>query len=101
VRQGFRVILDPWYHPTEEDVYFIIGLSRRGMYFPHFPALPPDVAKEAHMEYVQRYVSSYILSALEFQVHGGQLWIGAFHRQDVRCMCHTISSLSQYSFDGK
>jgi hypothetical protein len=33
-QQVFRVSLDPWYHPKEEDVYFIIGLYRRGEAFP-------------------------------------------------------------------
>jgi hypothetical protein len=33
-RQWFGVSLDLWYHPTEEDVYFIIGLSRSGEDFP-------------------------------------------------------------------
>jgi hypothetical protein len=56
VRQGFRVGPDLWYHPTEEDVYFITGLSRRGEYFPHFPVLPPGVAGETQLAYVQRYV---------------------------------------------
>jgi hypothetical protein len=28
---------DQWYQPTKEDIYFIIGLSRRGEYFPQFP----------------------------------------------------------------
>jgi hypothetical protein len=92
---------DMWYHPMEEDVYFIIGLSRRGVYFPHFPALPLGVAGETQLAYVQRYVSPDITSASEFQVKGGQLQIGAFEREDVRCLCYMLSSLSQYSSDGK
>jgi hypothetical protein len=52
VRHGFKVSLDLWYRPMEEDVYFIIGLSRRGEYFPHFPALPLGVARETQLEYV-------------------------------------------------
>jgi hypothetical protein len=33
-RQDFRVGLDQWYHPTEEDIYFITELSRTGEDFP-------------------------------------------------------------------
>jgi hypothetical protein len=33
-KHGFRVGPDLWYHPTKEDVHFIIGLSRRGSIFP-------------------------------------------------------------------
>ena len=36
-QQAFQVGLDQWYTPTEEDIYFIIGLSRRGVDFPSFP----------------------------------------------------------------
>jgi hypothetical protein len=64
--------LDLWYHPMEEDVYFITELSRRGEYFPHFPALLPDVAGETQLAYVQRYVGTHVHSASKFQVHGGQ-----------------------------
>lgn len=33
-RQDFHVGLDRWYQPTEEDIYFITGLSRRAKDFP-------------------------------------------------------------------
>jgi hypothetical protein len=36
--------LDQWYHPTEEDVYFITGLYRRGKDFPQFPDVPVGVS---------------------------------------------------------
>jgi hypothetical protein len=45
--------LDLWYHPIEEDVYFITGLSRRGEYFHHFPALPPSVVRKAQLAYAR------------------------------------------------
>jgi hypothetical protein len=83
-----------WYHPTEEDVYFITRLSSRRVYFPHFLALLLDVAGATQFAYVQRYVSSHIPSILEFQVCGGQLRIGAFQREDVRFLCYMLSSLS-------
>jgi hypothetical protein len=99
-RQGFKVSPDLWYHHTKEDVYFIIGLSIRGWYLPHFSALPPGVAGETQLEYMQIYLSMGILSAFEFQVRGGHLRIGAFQRQDSRFMCHMLSLLPQYSYDG-
>jgi hypothetical protein len=52
VRKGFKVDLDLSYHPMEEDFYFIIGLSRRGEYFPHFPMLLLDVVGETRLAYV-------------------------------------------------
>ena len=36
-RHAFRVGPNEWYVPTEEDIYFITGLSRRGVDFPWFP----------------------------------------------------------------
>ena len=35
-QQAFRVGIDQWYTATKEDVYFIIGLSRKGVDFPSF-----------------------------------------------------------------
>lgn len=32
--QAFRVSSNMWYQPTEEDIYFITGLSKRGEDFP-------------------------------------------------------------------
>jgi len=93
-RQGLKIGHDMWYHPTEDDVYFIIMLSRRDVYFPHFPMLPPGVVGKTHLEYVQRYVNLYIILPLEFQVCGGQLYIGSFQRHDIRCLSHILSSLS-------
>ena len=40
-RQAFQVGPDQWYTPTEEEIYFITGLSRRGD-FPSFPDVPPS-----------------------------------------------------------
>jgi hypothetical protein len=51
-RQGFKVNLDLWYHPTEEDVYFMTGLSRMGEDFPQFPELQHGIAGEIHFAYV-------------------------------------------------
>jgi hypothetical protein len=45
-RHGFRVSPYMGYHPIEEDVYFITGFSRRGVYFPHFPMLYLGVVGE-------------------------------------------------------
>jgi hypothetical protein len=62
-----------WYHPVTEDVYFITGLARRGVYFPHFPTLLTGVTGNTQVAYVQRFVNPDITSALEFQFKGGQL----------------------------
>jgi hypothetical protein len=85
----------------EEDVYFITGLSRRGEVWPQFPDLPPGVAGETQLAYVQRYVSPNILSTLGFQVPGGQMQMSSFHREEVRCMCLIIMTLSHFTSDGK
>jgi hypothetical protein len=60
-------------------------------YFPHFPALLPGVARETQLAYVQRYVHLEVHSSSEFQVHGGQLQISSFGREDVRYMCLILS----------
>jgi hypothetical protein len=52
-RQAFCVGLDQWYHPTEEDIYFITGLSRRGEDFPQFPDVPVGVSTESQLMYSQ------------------------------------------------
>ena len=33
-RHAFHVGPNQWYHPIEEDIYFITGISRRGEDFP-------------------------------------------------------------------
>jgi hypothetical protein len=47
----FRVGPDQWYHPTEEDMYFITGISRRGEDFPQFLDVPVGVAIESQLMY--------------------------------------------------
>jgi hypothetical protein len=83
-----------WYHPIEEVVCFITGLSRRGVYFPHFPIVYPGVVGETQLAYVQRYISPNITLASKFHVKGGHLQISAFEREGFRCMCYMLSSLS-------
>jgi hypothetical protein len=51
-QHGFRVNLDMWYHPTREDIDFIIKLFRRGEDLPRFPELPLGVAREIQLAYV-------------------------------------------------
>jgi hypothetical protein len=70
-RQVFCVGLDQWYHPTEEDIYFIIGLSRRGEDFPHFPYVLVGVLAEIQLMYYQKYIGVDVLSLVYFQVSGG------------------------------
>jgi hypothetical protein len=86
----------------EEDVYFITGLSRRGEDFPQFPELPHGVAGETQLAYVQRYVHLEVHSSLEFQVHGGQLWIvHLVERRLGACVlfsrhCHNIALMGTH-----
>jgi hypothetical protein len=77
-RQALCVGLDQWYQPTEEDIYFITGLSRRGEDFPQFPDVPVGVATESQLMYSQRYIVVDVLSPADFQVSGGQLRITSF-----------------------
>jgi hypothetical protein len=50
---------------------------------------------------VQRYVSLDVLSASGFQVFGGQMSMSSFHREEVKCLCFIITTLSHFTFDGK
>jgi hypothetical protein len=97
---GIQGQSDLWYHPMEEDVYFITGLSRRGEDWPQFPDLPPGVAGETQLAYVQRYV---IRHSFLFGIPGSwwSMWICSFHREEVRCLCLIIWTLSHTSSDGK
>ena len=36
----FLVVINDWYQPIKEDIYFIIGLSRRGEDFFEFVEFP-------------------------------------------------------------
>ena len=69
--QAFRIGPNQWYTPTEEDIYFITGLSRRGVDFPSFPEVPIGYAARIQLVYSQRYISADILSPSDFQVSGG------------------------------
>ena len=64
--------------PTEEDIYFITGLSRRGVYFPSFPEVLAGFLVGIQLVYCQRYIGASLLSPADFQVAGDQLRIGAF-----------------------
>ena len=79
-RQDFHVGPDQWYTLTEEDIYFIIGLSRRGLDFTSFLDVPAGCVAGSQLVYSQRYIGAHVLSPSEFQVPGGQLRIGAFGR---------------------
>jgi hypothetical protein len=65
-RQDFHVDHDQWYHPTEEDIYFITRLSRRGEDFPQLPDVPVGVAAENQLMYSQRYIGVDVLSPADF-----------------------------------
>ena len=100
-RQAFQVGPDQWYTPTEEDIYFITGLSRRGVDFPSFPNVPAGCVAGSQLVYSQRYIGAHVLSPSEFQVPGGQLRIGAFGRQDMQCLSLIILTISHNTSDGK
>ena len=70
-QQTFIVGPHQCHHPTEEDMYFITGLSRRGEDFPQFPDVPMGVAAESQLAYSQRYIACDIPSPGNFQVVGG------------------------------
>jgi hypothetical protein len=78
--------LDQWYHSTGEDIYFIIGLYRRGEDFPQFPYVPVGVAKKSKLMYSEQYIGVDVLSPTDFQVLGGQLQIAYFGAEEVRCL---------------
>ena len=100
-RLAFWVGPNQWYVPTEEDIYFIIGISRRGVDFPSFPEVPVGYATRSQLVYSQRYISADILSPSYFQVFGGQLHIGAFGSEEVRCLSLMILTISHNSSDGQ
>jgi hypothetical protein len=52
-RRDFRVGLNQWYHPTEEDIYFITGISRRGEDFPQILDVLVGVFAESQLMYSQ------------------------------------------------
>ena len=68
-RQAFQVGLDQWYTPIEEDIYFIIGLSRRGVDFHSFPDVPAGCVAGIQLVYSQRYIGAHGL----FEVQEG-IW---------------------------
>jgi hypothetical protein len=100
-QQAFRVGPHQWYHPTEEDIYFITGLSRRGEDFPQFLDVPVGVAAESQLAYSQRYIARDIPSPGDFQVAGGQLQITSFGAEDVRCLSLLLSTISHFIGDGQ
>lgn len=99
--QNFCVRPDMWYHTTKEDTYFIIGLCRRGEDFPWQPDVPLSVAKESQLIYSQRYIGDHVVSPMDFQVFGGQLWISSFGAEEVRCLSLLVTTISHSSNDGK
>ena len=72
------------------------------MDFPSFPEVPVGYAAGIQLVYYsQRYISVDILSPLDFQVSRGQLCIGAFGSQEVRCLSLLISTISHNTSDKK
>ena len=65
-RQDFQVGPDQWYTPTEEDIYFITGLLRRGVDFPSFPNVLAGCVAGSQLVYSQRYIGAHVLSPSEF-----------------------------------
>ena len=56
------------------------------MDFPSFPEVPTGCVAGIQLVYSQRYIGALVLSPVDFQVAGGQLCIGAFGSEDVRCL---------------
>ena len=63
-RHAFQVGHNQWYRPTEKDIYFITGLSRRGVDFPSFPEALVGYVVGSELVYSQRYISADILSPI-------------------------------------
>ena len=99
--QTFRVGPNQWYAPIEEDIYFITGLSRRGVDFPLFLEVPIGYATWGQLMYSQISISMDILSPSNFQVSGGRLRIDAFGSEEVRCPSLLILTISHNTNDGK
>ena len=87
--------------PTEEDIYFIIGISRRGVEFPSFIKVPTGYVARSQLVYSQRYIGVDILSLSYFHVFGGRLRISAFGSQEVRFLSLLISTISHNTSDGQ
>ena len=85
--------------PTEEDIYLITGLSRRGVDFSFFPEVPVGYVAGSQLVSTQRYIGANVLSPAELRVAGGQLHIGAFGSQEVRCLSLLISTISHNTSD--
>ena len=98
-RQAFRVSPDQWYQPTEEDIYFITSLSRRGEDFPQFLYVPIGCVIGSQLMYSQRYIRENILSPAYFQVSGGQLCIASFGVEEVRCLSLLLTTISHHTSD--
>jgi hypothetical protein len=77
-----------------------LGCLGGGCIFPISLCYHP-VLQERPNWHMCRDMSVQIFLQLQSSRFGGQLRIGAFEREDVRCLCYMLSSLSQYSSDGK
>ena len=93
--------LDQWYHPTEEDAYFITRLSKRGEVFPQFPDVLVSVSIEIQVMYPQRYIGIEVLSPANFRVFGGELKIASFGAEEVRCLSLLVTTIAHFTNDGK
>ena len=70
-QQAFRIGPDSWYLPMDEDIHFVIGLSRKGEDWSQFPELVVNIATKMKLIYVQRYFILDIVDPTNFQVVGG------------------------------
>ena len=71
------------------------------MDFTSFPEVPVGYAAGSLLVYSERYISANILFPSDFQVSRGQLHIGAFGSQEVRCLSLLISTISHNTNDGQ
>lgn len=70
-QQDFHVGPELWYRPTEEDIYFMIFLSKGGEYFAQFDDVLHGVAAESQLSYTQRYVRPHAVRPSYFS---GSWW---------------------------
>lgn len=82
------------FHATEEDIYFITRLSRRGEDFPYFSNVPRGDLAASHLAYIERFISVDVTSPSEFQVACGQLWIYSFGVEDFKCLSYLVTTMT-------
>ena len=71
------------------------------MDFPSFPNVPAGCVVGSQLVYFQRYIGENLVSPADFRVIGGQLCIGVFGREEVKCLSLIILTILHNNSDGK